>query len=67
MVTPPPHYIQPLLSINQPPRPLRSGDKMYKLNEHRWKLKSKAYHFPMLRYPAIEIAYLMLSETSNWS
>ena len=33
-----PDYIQSLLSLNQPPRPLRSSDKMYKLEERRWKL-----------------------------
>ena len=38
-----PDYIQSLLSINQLARPLRSGDKMYKLKEHQWKLKSKGY------------------------
>ena len=38
-----PDYIQPLLSLNQPPRPLRSSDKMYKLEERRWKLKSKRF------------------------
>ena len=36
-----PNYSQSLLSINQLARPLRSGDKMYKLKEPRWKLKSK--------------------------
>ena len=36
-----PDYIQSLLSINQLARPLSSGDKMYQLKEHRWKLKSK--------------------------
>ena len=30
-----PDYIQSLLSLNQPPRPLRSSDKMYKLEERR--------------------------------
>ena len=38
-----PDYIQSLLSLNQPPRPLRSSDKMYKLEERRWKLKSKGF------------------------
>ena len=38
-----PDYIQSLFSINQPARPLCLGDKMYKLKEPRWKLKSKGY------------------------
>ena len=38
-------YIQSLLSIKQTARPLRSGDKMYKLKEPRWKLKSKGYRY----------------------
>ena len=38
-----PDYIQSLLSINQLTRPLRSGDKMFKLKEPQWKLKSKGY------------------------
>ena len=38
-----PNYIQSLVSINQPPKPLRSGDKKYEPKEYRWKLKSKRY------------------------
>ena len=38
-----PNYIQSLLSINQLARPLCLGDKMFKLKEHRWKLKSNGY------------------------
>ena len=46
-----PDYIPSLLSINQ--LSLHSGDKMYKLKEHQWKLKSKGYrscHIAALRY-----------------
>ena len=46
-----PDYIQSLLSINQLARPLRSGDKMYKLKEPRLKLKSKGcFHVAAPRY-----------------
>ena len=48
-----PDYIQSLLSISQLARPLRLGDKMYKLKEHQWKLKSKRYqsfHVAVPRY-----------------
>ena len=38
-----PDNIQSLLSINQLPRLLSSGDKMYKEKEHQWKLRSKGY------------------------
>ena len=40
-----PDYIQSLLSINQLSRPICSGDKMYKLKEHQWKLKGcRSFH-----------------------
>ena len=38
-----PKHIHSLLFINQLPRALRLGDKMYKLNQHRWKLKSMGH------------------------
>ena len=36
-----PDYIQSLVSLDQPSRSLCSSDKVYKLKEHRWKLKSR--------------------------
>ena len=61
-----PDYIQSLISINQLARPLRSGDKMYKLKEPRWKLKARDTELSMMQYLATGIVSPMMSATSKW-
>ena len=60
------NYIQSLFSINELARPLCLGDKMYKLKEPRWKLKSKGYRSFHVAAPRYRNSLPDVSATSNW-